>query len=147
MKLELHSRPSWDEYFLAGTLWAATRGDCRRSQVGALLVDIYDHRVIAQGYNGTEPGKPGCLLGGCPRGLLSYEEQPAGGDYSNCIANHAEWNCMDYAIRYHPYYNYSRTSMYVSRKPCSDCEDYLRTEGVSRAVWPGGYLDLRPGRV
>lgn len=135
-------RPSWDEYYLLGTQWAALRGDCTRSKVGALLVDRRSHRIIAHGYNGTSPGVPGCLLGNCPRGLLTFQECPPDSDYSNCIAQHAEWNCLNYAIDHEPWYDFKDTIMYVSRKPCHLCLPYLQAEGVSRVTWPSGSLDL-----
>lgn len=141
-------RPSWDDYYLAGAQWAAIRGDCRRAKVGALLVDRVTWRILGHGYNGTKPGLPGCLQGACPRGLLSYDQQPPGGDYSNCVAKHAEWNCLDWAQRHLPVgWDFTTAVMYVSRKPCNDCEDYLRTAGVARAVWPTGDLDLRPPKM
>lgn len=138
-------RPSWDEYFLLGTQWASLRGDCTRSQVGALLVEKKTHRILSHGYNGVAPKELGCLEGGCPRGLLSYEEHPPGGDYSNCKAKHAEWNCLDWAIhRHHLTIETFRNSvMYVSRRPCTLCEAYLRTEGVATTIWPDGVLDLQ----
>lgn len=144
----IDDRPSWDDYFLDGAAWAATRGDCRRSQVGALLVDNLTHRILGHGYNGTVAGAPGCLDGACPRGLLSYDQQPAGGSYANCIAKHAEYNCLDYALRHLPHgWDFRTAVMYVSRKPCNDCEQYLRSYHVTRAVWPGGTLDLRPPKM
>ena len=137
-------RPSWEEYFLLGAQWAALRGDCRRSQVGALLVDRDSHRILSHGYNGTTPGSPGCLEGACPRGRLTYQEHPPGGSYSNCIAKHAEQNCLDWAIKKHKLTSeeLKRSIMFVSRQPCSDCEVYLRAAKVATTVWPDGSLDL-----
>ena len=49
-----HQRPSWDEYFMSIAQVAATRSNCRRRQVAAVLVR--DHRIISTGYNGTPRG-------------------------------------------------------------------------------------------
>jgi dCMP deaminase len=167
-------RPDWDEYFIGIAEAVATRGDCTRSKVGAVLVEDRTHRILSTGYNGVEPGKLGCLSGSCPRGLLSYDEVPPGGSYSNCIALHAELNCLRYAERYYPQdsvrkvesvngysfwvafdiVDFSGCTMYVTRKPCGDCEHELRVAGVRRAVWPGdeGFgrirsLDLTPPKM
>ncbi|MFD5069182.1 deaminase [Streptomyces sp. NPDC058369] len=68
------SRPSFDEYYLAGAEWASTRADCTRAQVGALLVSK-DH-VVTPGYNGLISGIPGCATAGnCPRGR-HYQVDP-----------------------------------------------------------------------
>lgn len=143
-------RPGWDDYFLKGAQWAALRGDCTRSKVGAILVDNKSKRVLSTGYNGVKPGEEGCLAGACQRGMLTLEQLPPYSSYVNCIAKHAEHNCIEWWFRwggndelYHPL---SGTTMYVTRQPCSDCEQLLRGYGVGRTVWPEGYLDLTPNK-
>lgn len=66
------TRPSWDDYFVTIARAVAARSDCRRRQVGAVLVDE-SHRIVGTGYTGAPSGHPGCLEGACPRGLLSYD--------------------------------------------------------------------------
>lgn len=126
----MEKRPDWDEYFLKIAVAVSSRGDCTRSKVGAVLVDI-NHRVISTGYNGTHPGSPGCLEGACPRGQLSYEELPAESDYGNCISDHAERNAIRYA---HPG-EVPGTTLYVTRRPCVGCKELLLATGVRRVVW------------
>lgn len=85
----------------AGWLFVATavaaRADCRRRQIGAVIVDKYD-RVVSTGRNGSPPGGPSCLSGECPRGLITYEDLPADSSYDSgigkCIAVHAEANAI-----------------------------------------------------
>src|SRR5260221_13325879 len=61
-------RPSWDDYFL-GIAWAvARRADCRRRQIGGVIVDK-DRRIASTGYNGAPWGEGSCTAAGCPRGL------------------------------------------------------------------------------
>lgn len=45
----------------------ATRADCTRRKVGAVILDT-ELRVVSTGYNGSYPGGPSCLAGDCPRG-------------------------------------------------------------------------------
>lgn len=123
-------RPDWDEYFLKIAVAVSSRGDCTRSQVGAVLVDA-NHRIMSTGYNGTHSGIPGCLEGACPRGKLSYEELPPESPYGNCIANHAERN----AILYADPNGRAKTTLYVTRRPCVDCKELLLANRVSRVVW------------
>lgn len=61
------TRPGWHEYGLNLARAAASRGDCTRRQVGAVILDG-QRRVVSVGYNGSYPGGPSCLAGDCPRG-------------------------------------------------------------------------------
>ena len=58
-------RPSWDQYFMDIAHVAASRSNCCRRQVAAVLVR--DCRIISTGYNGTPRGVRNCSEGGCPR--------------------------------------------------------------------------------
>lgn len=131
---ESMDRPSWDTYFIRVAQAVALRGDCRRSQVGAVLVEDRTHRILSTGYNGVEPNVPGCLSGACPRGLLSYGEQPPGGNYDNCIGIHAEDNCISWWIDWFNYED-SQVSMFITREPCDGCLSLMREYRVRRVVW------------
>jgi len=123
-------RPNWDEYFLALANAVAIRGDCRRDQVGAVIVSP-DHRQVAAGYNGPPAGGPSCLAGACPRCLKPLEELPHGSGYEECICIHAEMNAVIYAGR-------DRClggTIYISRKPCFMCTLIIRAAGIHRAAW------------
>lgn len=123
-------RPGWDEYFLAITKTVALRADCLRRKVGAVLVD-QDHRILATGYNGTYPGGPSCLLGQCPRGRKSYEEQPPlQGNYDECISTHAEANALLFARA-----SCKGATVYITDPPCNGCRKLLLSAGVKRIVW------------
>lgn len=129
------SRPGWDEFYLGVAIAVSRRGDCFRSQVGAVVVDS-KNRVVSLGYNGFEPGQPGCYTDGvCPRAFSV--EVVAGQNYyeSGCTSTHAEVNA---------FYNSPRDldycTIYVTRRPCSGCWQFLTEEGVNRFVFPGGEL-------
>jgi len=129
-----YERPSWDEYFLNLASSVSLRGDCRRSQVGSVLVNA-KHQVLSVGYNGVSPGQPGCLSGACPRGMLSYKELAAGGSYANCVAYHAEANCLKNTRNVNLYKSDYPLTMYVTRRPCNDCWNLLLEWDVTRFVW------------
>lgn len=124
------SRPSWDEYALGIAKAVSARADCTRRRVGAVILDTA-RRVVATGYNGAPPGERGCLDGGCPRGLLSYQEcQPYRG-YENCVSNHAELNALLYADR-------SRIeggTIYVTDEPCFGCAKAIANSGLAHVVF------------
>lgn len=142
-------RPDWVEYYLTQAKAISTRADCRRRQVGAILV-ASDNRPLGQGYNGTDPGKPGCLSGACPRGLLSFEEQPPYGDYSNCISRHAEHNVLLNIPGMDPLENEfdrfwiadQNPTMFITDEPCDNCQELMAKAGVYKAIWPEGVIEL-----
>lgn len=100
---------------------------------------------VAIGYN-LETGGLSCDSGECPRGLKSYEEQPAEAPYDDCVAVHAEVRALrDFAafaetININPEELHwveqmgEESLMYISEKPCGDCRLALEWAGL-RAVW------------
>ena len=121
-------RPTWDEYFLAIAKTVSLRADCRRRKVGSVIV--LQNRILSAGYNGAPSGDLGCLDGGCPRGLMSYEEVVASSAYDNCTAIHAEANALLYA----------RTSLvgatiYITSAPCNDCKKLIAGAGIIRIIY------------
>lgn len=120
-------RPGWDEYFSTIALAVARRGDCTRAQVGAVIVK--DNRIVSTGYNGAPAGERGCLSDrACPRG--HEPNQKPGGDYSNCIALHAEQNAIAYANGE----QCRGATMYVTYAPCDMCSKLIRAAGIERIV-------------
>jgi dCMP deaminase len=130
----VHERPNWDQYFLNIAEAISKRADCRRRQVGAVLVSE-DNLIIAHGYNGTRAGQSGCLSGACPRGLQSYEQQPGLQNYGNCIASHAEANTLLHATQ-----PVQGLTIYINHEPCPDCQKLMFNAGLHRVVWPDGEL-------
>src|SRR5262245_46339910 len=125
------TRPDWDTYFLQIAQAVALRGDCRRSRVGAVIVDK-SNVVVATGYNGVAPGQDGCLAGSCPRGLAGYSEIPPGSDYSNCIGIHAEDNAVRFARLAGQHSRLVGATVYVTREACDGCFRLLRDAGIAR---------------
>lgn len=127
------SRPDWDEWGLEIARAVATRADCRRRQVGAVLMRP-DHTIVSTGYNGSPSGGPSCLDGECPRGLLSYEEAPAESSYdkTGCVALHAEQNALLRAT----WDEMDRATLYITDKPCDGCSRMIAGTPIGRVVWP-----------
>ncbi len=129
-------RLSRDAYGLILAQAAAARADCTRRQVGAVIISP-DGSVVSTGYNGRASGLPGCLTdGACPRGQMTYAEQPAGVGYAEtaCDAAHAEVNAVIRAGR-------DRTvgaTIYVTDAPCHGCQVVIAAAGLERVVYPQG---------
>lgn len=127
-------RPGWDDYFLNIADVVATRADCTRRQVAAVITDE-DRRIVSTGYNGAPSGRPGCLTSGaCPRGRMSYDEVPAFSQYAAgagaCIALHAEVNAVLFARR-----NLTGCTIYITCQPCPDCAKVVAGAGLARVVY------------
>jgi dCMP deaminase len=132
------TRPDKHAYFMLVAAAAAMRSDCRRSKVGSVIARP-DGSIAGTGYVGTEPGAAGCLAGACPRGRLSFAEQPHGGSYDNCISRHSE----DNAIR-NSWGPLAGCTIYVTREPCAMCHELIRGAGITGAYWPGGWRHHAP---
>jgi dCMP deaminase len=130
------TRPDWDTYFLAICEAVALRADCRRRQVGALIV--VGNRLAVCGYNGAPPKTRGCLEGACPRGLVSYQDIPPGSSYDTgsgfCIGLHAEQNALLDAAKRGVAVRHG--TVYVNSQPCIGCYKMLAGAELSRVVYP-----------
>jgi dCMP deaminase len=82
-------RPGWDEYFMNIARVVASRSNCIKRKVAAVIT--VDRRIIATGYNGTPRGTQNCNEGGCPR-CNSFA--PGGTDLGECLCSHAEENAI-----------------------------------------------------
>src|SRR5205823_5210655 len=126
-------RLGWHDWALGIAEAVATRTDCTRDKVGAVILDA-DHRVIATGYPGVAPAARGCLEGACPRGRLTPEELPHGVPYDTgpgrCISTHAEVNAMLQAGG-----KFDGSTIYVTRQPCVSCMKIISNSGIWRVVY------------
>jgi len=76
-------RPSWDEYFMNIAKVVASRSNCIKRKVAAIIVK--DKRVISTGYNGTPRGTRNCNEGGCPR---CNSLATSGTNLEECLCSH-----------------------------------------------------------
>ena len=112
--------------------------DCRRRQVAA-VVCLPDGTVVGSGWNGL-PGESSCYGGDCPRGLMSYSEQPKDLGYAEtgCRAIHAEDAALQNAGLLA-----QGSVVFVTEKPCPGCAALLRESQVS-AVF---HVSLQEGTI
>lgn len=132
------ARPGWTDYFLGIAKAVSKRGDCTRSQVGAVIWDVNTHQLVSTGYNGVAPGDKGCLEGACPRGAMSYDECPPLGSYSNCISTHAEKNAITWLCKNPHRGSNANLAIAITREPCDDCRTMIKGHGFRVVFWPGG---------
>lgn len=126
-------RPTWDWWGIILARAVATRADCSRRKVGAVIMRP-DHSIISTGYNGAPAGEPGCLVGACPRARSdvapgsSYDTGPG-----SCIAIHAEQNALLRAT----WDEMIDSTIYVTEEPCAGCLRMIAGSPIARVVTPG----------
>ena len=132
METEKRQRPSWDRYFMDIAHVAATRSNCSRRQVAAVLVR--DRQVVSTGYNGTPRGVKNCSDGGCPR---CNSNIPSGEGLHQCLCSHAEENAIVQAA-----YNgiaVKGCTLYTTFSPCLLCAKMIINAGIREVVYNESY--------
>lgn len=112
------------------------RGNCRRRQVAAVIVN--GRRIISTGYNGTPSGIRNCNEGGCPR---CAGAAPAGEQLDDCICAHAEENAIVQAA-YHGV-ALKGSVLYCTDSPCLLCAKMIITAGIKEVVYERAYVRSR----
>lgn len=126
------TRPTWDEYFMGIAHVVATRANCAKRRVAAVVVR--DSRIISTGYNGTPRGTTNCNAGGCPRCLSLV---PSGENLGECVCSHAEENAITQAA-YHGV-SLKGATIYSTFMPCVMCTKMIINAGIREVVYQGEY--------
>jgi deoxycytidylate deaminase len=109
-------RPEWDTYFMRLAEVAATRSNCMKRHVGAIIVS--DNRIVSTGYNGTPFYSLNCNEGGCKR---CNSNAHSGSGLDECLCIHAEENAVIEAGRR----NAMGATIYCTTYPCLLCAKSL----------------------
>ncbi len=125
-------RPGWDEYFMRIARVAATRSNCVKRKVAALIVK--DRRIISTGYNGTPRGVRNCCDGGCPR---CNSLAVSGQGLAECLCSHGEENAIVQAA-YHGI-AIKDAVIYTTFSPCLQCAKMIVNAGLREVVYNAQY--------
>lgn len=101
------------------------KADCSRRKVAAVIMK--DGKIVGRGHNRLPEGS--CLDGQCPRGKLSYAQQPKDVGYtqSGCVSVHAEVAALhDAGLQS------VDATLFVTEVPCPDCQVVIIECGISR---------------
>jgi len=132
-KILMHNpRPGWDEYFMKIAGVVASRSNCMKRKVAALIVK--DGRIISTGYNGTPRGTVNCNEGGCPR---CNAFSPSGQGLTECLCSHAEENAIVQAS-YHGI-TIKDSTLYSTFSPCLLCTKMIINAGLHEVVYNEAY--------
>ncbi|MEK6981878.1 MAG: deaminase [Candidatus Micrarchaeota archaeon] len=125
-------RPSWDNYFMNIAKVVASRSNCMKRKVAAVIV--MDKRIISTGYNGTPRGVLNCSDGGCPR-CNNYTE--SGKNLSECICSHGEENAIVQAANHG--IAIKGAMIYSTFSPCLLCTKMIINSGIKEVVYNADY--------
>lgn len=125
-------RPSWDSYFMSIAQVVASRSNCMKRKVAAVIVK--DKRIISTGYNGTPRGVKNCNEGGCPR-CNGFSE--SGKNLEDCYCSHGEENAIVQAS-YHGI-SIKDAVIYTTFSPCLLCTKMILNAGISEVVYNAEY--------
>lgn len=135
----MSARKDWDTYFMDIAYMAATRSQCNRRHVGAVLVK--GKKLLGTAYNGAPMGVPDCTEAGCM--LVEEYEVHILEDGSEqmerkqrCIRTiHAEQNLLLFTDRD----DREGSVVYVTDQPCWTCANMLANSGVIEIVYHRAY--------
>ena len=134
-------RPDWDTYFMEIANVVASRSNCSRRHVAAVIVK--DGRIISTGYNGTPRGIKNCNEGGCPR---CNSNAPSGTSLEECICSHGEENAIVQAA-YHGI-SIKDATLYTTFSPCLLCAKMIINSGIREVVYNESYtIDTTARRI
>ncbi|MBI5051553.1 AAA family ATPase [Candidatus Micrarchaeota archaeon] len=125
-------RPSWDQYFMNIAKEVASRSNCVKRKVAAIIVK--DKRIISTGYNGTPRGVRNCNEGGCPR-CNNFTE--SGTKLEECLCSHGEENAIVQAS-YHGI-SIKEAILYTTFSPCLLCTKMIINAGIREVVYNAEY--------
>jgi len=133
-------RPAWDTYFMHIAQNVASRGNCLKRKVAALIVK--DGRIISTGYNGTPRNTRNCFEGGCPR---CNAVGPSGQNLGDCYCSHGEENAIVQAA-YHGI-SIKGSTLYTTFSPCLLCTKMIINAGVVEVVYNQDYPLAGPAQA
>ena len=125
-------RPSWDEYFMSIARVVASRSNCVKRKVAAVITR--DRRIISTGYNGTPRGTRNCNEGGCPR-CNAFAE--GGTRLEECLCSHGEENAITQAA-FHGV-SVRGGTLYTTFSPCLICTKMIINAGIEEVAYNASY--------
>ena len=130
--LKAIKRPTWDRYFMDIAQKVASRSNCIKRKVAAVIVK--NGRIISTGYNGTPRNTKNCFEDGCPR---CNQIGVSGKDLSECYCSHGEENAIVQAA-YHGI-GIKDSILYTTFSPCLLCTKMIINSGIEEVVFNQDY--------
>ena len=132
---------SWDQYFMGLAVLASKRSKDPNTQVGAVIINPKDNRVVSLGYNGFPYG---CSDDEYPWSSINMIKDNPDADKINVKYSyvvHAEMN----AILSAKGRDLTDCIMYVTYSPCNECMKAIIQSGVKKVIYLNEYKPKSSG--
>ncbi len=113
---------SWESMFMAMAHVIARRSKDNSFQAGAVLVAADGRTVLGLAYNGPSP-------------FIDDNFDWSDRSLKRSLVNHAESNCLWFAVAAHGREALMAGLLFVNGKPCSQCAKEIARAGLSTVVW------------
>ena len=121
-----YTPPDWNEWFLQGVYWVASKSKDPKTKIGALIVK--DKRIISTGFNGI------------PIGVADKNEIRNERPEKYKWYEHGERNAIYAAARYG--INTDGAILYTNALPCADCARGIIQSGIKDVYIHRQFNDL-----
>ena len=140
LRIEIMSRPSWDEYFIELTRTVASRSTCDRGRSGCVIVK--EKHILTTGYVGSPPGMPHCdEVGHLLRKVIDEDGQVR----QHCMRTiHAEENAIIQAAKFGT--SLRGSTLYCKMEPCKSCAMSIVAAGIEKVVCEKKYHAAQDSR-
>lgn len=127
-----------DRSYLQACVALSGLSSCLKMKVACLIVRKRDKRIVAQGYNGTAPGKENCCEYWEKKGITA-ENASFGVDhrkFSERYETHAEMNALMH-FRSDGHQESDTYIVYCTHAPCTNCAKHMRNfeYSISKVVY------------
>lgn len=116
----MSDRPDWDNIWISLAHNLSLRSTCTRAQVGAVVVTMDNHRVLAVGYNGGAKG----VFNDC------LSDEPG-----KCGHLHAEINAL-IKVNFNDSVD---KKLYTTTMPCMNCAVAIVNANISEVIYLNEY--------
>ena len=121
-----YNPPDWDQWFLQGVYWIASKSKDPKTKIGAIIVK--DNHIISTGYNGIPEG--------VDDGILDRNERPEKYKWYEHGERNAIYNAARHGI------GTSNTILYTNATPCADCARGIIRCGIKEVYVHKQFTDL-----
>jgi len=121
-----YTPPIWDEWFMRGIYWAATKSKDIKTKIAAFIVK--DNRIISTGFNGIPQG--------VDDGIYARNQRPLKYSYYSHGEENAIYNAARNGI------STEKSILYTNALPCNHCCKCIIQSGIKKVVIHKQYNDL-----
>ena len=126
MNFENYTPPDWNQWFLQGVYWIASKSKDPKTKIGAIIVK--DNRIISTGYNGIPHG--------VNDDIAWRHERPEKYKWFEHGERNAIYSAAKYGI------STENAVLYTNAMPCADCARGVIQAGIKQVYVHKQFTDL-----